>query len=370
VIAGTVSAATAGPAPGPAPGKAPEKAPKAAEGAGHGAAAATGSPNASRFPLGDPDTVRAEDGRYVTYGTTVRAGRGQRCGGARGRLHVPVLVHGSGDAERNGMADCASGDALPGGPGSWAKSGPAVWAPGVARYRGHYVMYYTAVRKGSAGKRCIGRAVAKSARGPFRSAGLWSCPSGGRWALDANPFVNGRSLYVTYRDDGVAKGAETGISTVRTDSSGRAVRKTRRTALKSTDIGWETRKNRGASAHIVENPAMWRAADGRWYLMYSGNRWDSARYATGIARCGRSPLPASRCRPLQHGARRPYFGFRGAAGVHPFRGLPQNHRGPGGMDVFTGADGRPHVVWHWWNGGVRHPMTGVLTRGAGGFSVS
>ncbi|WP_334553586.1 hypothetical protein [Micromonospora sp. CPCC 205714] len=34
---------------------------------------------------------------------------------------------------------------------------------------------------------------------------------------------------------------------------------------------------------MVENPSMWRAADGDWHLMYSGNNWDSARYATGIA---------------------------------------------------------------------------------------
>jgi arabinan endo-1,5-alpha-L-arabinosidase len=319
----------------------------------------------STFQLADPDTVRAKDGKYVTYGTTVPAGRGKRCGGATGRLYVPVLVHGSGSTV--GMTNCASDDALPGGPGSWAEPGGAVWAPGVARHGDHYFMYYTASRKGS-GQKCIGRAISGSARGPFRNAGVWACPPGGRWAIDANPFVSGGSLYVTYRDDAITAGAETGISTVRTDSEGKPLWKTRRDALKSTDITWDTRRS-NSSTHVVENPSMWRMSDGHWYLMYSGNNWDSARYSTGIADCGTSPLPGSRCKPIRRGVERPYFGFTGTNGLGPYRGLPQNRRGPGGMDVFAAADGSPRVVWHWWDGGPRYPMTGVLGRGADGFYV-
>ncbi|MGP4110892.1 family 43 glycosylhydrolase [Streptomyces sp. 4N509B] len=321
--------------------------------------------SSSAFPLADPDTVRARDGRYVTYGTTVPAGRGRRCDGATGRLFVPVLVHGSGNTV--GMTDCASGDALPGGPGAWAEPGAAVWAPGVARFGDRYVMNYTATRKG-AGQKCLGRAVSTSARGPFRNAGGWACPPAGRWAIDANPFVSGGSLYVTYRDDPVATGPETGVSTVRTDAEGRALWNTRRTVLLSTDATWDTRKS-ASGTQVVENPSMWRMPDGRWYLRYSGNNWDSARYATGVAECGTSPLPTSRCRPLRRGVERPYFGFTGTAGLGPYHGLPGNHRGPGGTDVSAAADGGPRVVWHGWDGGPRFPMTGVLGRGADGFVV-
>jgi hypothetical protein len=340
-------------------------------GAGSAEAAASGSDDvstaaySSTFPLADPDTVRARDGSYVTYGTTVPAGRGRRCDGATGKLHVPALVHGSGN--RVGMTDCASGDALPSGPGGWAEPGGAIWAPGVARYGDRYFMFYTASRKGSRQK-CIGRAVASSARGPFRNVGGWACPPDGRWAIDANPFVGGGRLYVTYRDDAITNGAETGISTVRTDSEGRAIWRTRRDVLKSTDITWDTRTG-NSSSHVVESPSTWRMPDGHWYLMYSGNNWDSPRYATGIADCGTTPLPASRCDPVRRGERRPYFGFTGDRGIDPYRGLPQNHRGPGGMDVFAAADGSPRVVWHWWDSGPRFPMTGVLERGTGGFSV-
>ncbi|MFW6720977.1 family 43 glycosylhydrolase [Streptomyces sp. MAR4 CNY-716] len=321
--------------------------------------------NPSSFQLADPDTVRAKDGRYVTYGTTVPAGRGKRCEGATGRLYVPVLVHGSGNTV--GMTDCASGDALPGGPGAWAEPGGAIWAPGVARYGDRYFMFYTASRKGS-GQKCIGRAVAASARGPFRNAGEWACPPGGRWAIDANPFVSGSTMYVTYRDDAIAAGAETGISTVRTDGEGRAVWSTRRDVLKSTDITWDTRGTSGGT-HVVENPSMWRRANGTWYLMYSGNNWDSARYATGIAECGTTPLPSSRCKPLRNGVERPYFGYTGSGGLGPYRGLPGNHRGPGGMDVFAVPDGTLRVVWHWWDGGPRYPMNGALRLNADGYYV-
>lgn len=320
--------------------------------------------DSSTFRLADPDTVRAKDGRYVTYGTTVARGVGKRCD-VRGKLYVPVLVHGSGN--NVGLSDCAAADALPDGPGAWAEPGGAIWAPGVARYGDRYFMYYTASRKGS-GQKCIGVAVSDTARGPFRHHGGWACPPAGRWALDANPFVANGSLYVTYRDDAITRGPETGISTVRTNGEGRAIWNTRKDMLKSTDIEWDTKKS-GSRAHVVENPSMWKMPDGHWYLMYSANNWDSARYATGIAKCGTSPLGGAGCEPIRQGVRRPYFGFTGDAGLDPYKALPGNRRGPGGMDVFRAANGDPRVVWHWWDGGPRYPMTGLLTRGQDGFAV-
>jgi len=332
------------------------------------AAAAHGVPDfslattESTFPLADPDTVRANDGSYVTYGTTVGAGVGARCG-ATGQLYVPVLAHGSGSSV--GMANCASADAMPAGPGGWASG--AIWAPGVARFGTQYFMYYTASKAGT-GQKCIGRAVSANARGPFTAAGEWACPPAGRWALDANPFVANGSLYVAYRDDAITSGAETGISVVRTDANGWAIWDTRRDALKSTDISWDS-INGNTGTNVVENPSMFRSTDGRWYLAYAGNNWDSVRYSTGIASCGTAPIPASRCVPLQNGVQRPYFGYVGSGGLGPYRGLPGNRPGPGGMDVFTAADGTARVVYHWWNGSTRFPITGVLGRDAGGFLV-
>ncbi|OYO11788.1 hypothetical protein CGZ94_15405 [Enemella evansiae] len=321
-----------------------------------GAEAASAS---SVTPLADPDTLVAENGRYVTYGTSLGKQSG-RCNTTA--KVVPYLVHGSG--ENPGMGECVSGDAMPGGPGAWAQG--AVWAPGVARHGDRYFMYYTASRKGS-GQKCIGRAVSKSATGPFTDGKEWACPPAGRWAIDANPFVSGGKLYVAYRDDAVASGAETGLSVVRVGASGFADWSTRRTLLLSTDIRWDTTGTSGGT-HVIENPSMFRTGNGEWYVTYSGNNWDSPRYATGIARCGTNPLPSKRCSPIGQGVTRPYFGFRGAGDINPLKGLPANHRGPGGMDVFQTPSGDNRVVWHWWNG-QRYVKTGDLKAAGSGFVV-
>ncbi|GAA5149218.1 hypothetical protein GCM10023340_24190 [Nocardioides marinquilinus] len=327
-----------------------------------------GTPSAraagSSFAMGDPDTVLAEDGRYVTYGTTVPPKRGDRCSpAARGKLYVPMLVHGGG--AEVGLTDCASGDALPGGPGAWAVLDSGIWAPGVARYKGRWLMYYTASKRGT-GRKCLGLAVSGSAYGPFRDAGSFVCPAD-RWAIDANPVVRDGTLWVAYRDDGVTSGPETAISVVRADRRGRAVPGSRRTLLRSTDIAWDTRGTDSGS-HVVENPSLF-AHKGRWHLAFAGNQWASPRYATGLAECGPASARPGPCRLLRDGANRPYFGFVGPGGIGPYRRLPGNRRGPGGLDVYTAAGGGLRVTWHWYDGRLRHPTTGTLTHGRGGFRV-
>lgn len=319
----------------------------------------------STFPLADPDTLLTEDGTYVTYGTTVPAGAGERCGAGDGELFVPVLEHGSGNDV--GMSDCAVADAFPGGPGDWAEG--AIWAPGVTKFGDRYFMFYTATKAGT-GQKCVGRAIADNARGPFQDAGEWACGPNGRWAIDANPFVHDGELYVTYRDDAMATAPHTGISTVRTNAEGQAIWDTRRDILSSDKVNWDGKNAWEGQEHTIENPTMWEGGDGHWYVAYAGNNWDSDRYATGIADCGTSPLPDSPCTPINEGAERPYFGFTGDTGINPIKGLPENKRGPGGMDVFTAEDGSYRVVWHWWDGEQRYPMTGVLHQGEDGFSVS
>lgn len=328
------------------------------------ALAATAS---STFPLADPDTLLAKDGTYVTYGTTVGAGVGSRCGGT-GKLYVPYLNHGSGDTV--GISDCAAGDALPSGPGSWAETGGAVWAPGVALFNGTFYMYYAATKKGT-GQKCIGLATSGGAKSAFTNRGEWACPDGGRWALDPDPFVANGKLYVAYRDDAITTGAETGISIVQVGSDGFADWGTRRDALKSTDIGWDSIRISGTT-HVVENPSVFLASgDGHYYLTYSGNNWDSPRYSTGLADCGTNPIPSSRCKPRGDGVNQPYFGYTGSSGLSPFRGLPGDYQGPGAMDVFFTAANRRCVVWAWWDPGTghRYPRIGELKRDDAGFYV-
>ncbi|HEX6686298.1 MAG TPA: family 43 glycosylhydrolase [Candidatus Limnocylindrales bacterium] len=334
------------------------------------ALASTGTSGVSN--LADPDTLQARDGTYVTYGTTVGPGVGPRCGAPADKtLYVPFLNHGSGDTV--GMSDCFAGDALPSGPGAWAvepnDDDNAIWAPGVTEFNGTFYMYYTATKAGT-GQKCIGYATSGGAKSPFTNRGEWACPSTGRWAIDADPFVANGRLYVTYRDDAITTKPNTGISIVQVRADGSAIWDTRVDALKSTDLVWESTRISGET-HVIENPTIFLGGENHYYLMFSGNNWRSVRYATGIADCGTSPLPSSRCTLLRDGVNQPYFGYNGTGGLGPYRGLPGNHPGPGGMSAFYTQNGRRCVVWHWYNPETdrRRPIIGELKRDDGGFYV-
>ncbi|AXK31858.1 hypothetical protein DVA86_03545 [Streptomyces armeniacus] len=322
----------------------------------------------SRFRLADPDTVPTNKNDYITYGTS---SSGKKCGGGSGGFKVPMLRHGSGGDV--GIADCAIGDALPRkNIGAWADKSSGVWAPGVVKHGGKYLMYYTISKKGSKQK-CIGLATAKGASGPFKDGSKhpWACPPSGRWVIDANPYVSGGKLYVVYRDDQVTRGIESGVSVVGAGRNGWADKgfSSRRTVLTSKNIAWDSTKNAGNN-HIVENPSMFKVGK-TWYLAYSANAWKSARYATGIAKCGTKPIPQKRCSPIRDGVKRPYFGFKGKAGLGPWRGLPGNHAGSGGMDVFRAHNGGHRAVYHWYqrSSGKRFPVTGNFVWQDGGFAV-
>lgn len=329
----------------------------------------------SAFPFADPDTI-ATGTRYVTYGTTTPPGVGD-CGkpvwGAK--YYVPYMVHGSGEAISFGVCtDADSGDAMPAGPGAWAEKSRGVWAPSVVYHGGRFILFYAASRKGSLspqhpeGQKCIGKAYAASARGPFVDAGEFACPPNGRWALDPDAFVDNGQLYVVYRDDNVNGFPETGISVVAADKNGVANWATRRTLLYSTDLSWESV---GSAARTIENPSMMKISNGRWYLFFSGNDWNSRRYATGIADCGTSPLPAARCSQTQ-GSDHSYFGYQPSA-TAPERGLPLNKMGPGGMSLFRTFGGQARVVWHYIDSEspspTRHSIIGELAFTNGEWSV-
>lgn len=312
------------------------------------------------LPVTGPDTIpiAGADG-YITYGASTNAprsvcGKPKAMGSAKHPKNcwVPYVVHGKGS--KVGYAEQVTGDALRGGPGRWVNRNLGIWAPSVVHYRGKYYMFYTASQKGTAadpqerGRKCIGVATSTSARGSFRARSTpMFCRKGG-WAIDAEAFV-GRSngnLYVTFRDDAATSGRETAISVVRLDTSVRKVVKRKR-LLTSKAISWEGNTRQGT--HIIENPSMIRAGDGTWWLFYSGNSWQTKKYATGIAKCGKDPI--SSCRPFP-GKDRPYFGYVGDGGLSgphkPIAKLPRNQKAPGGMSVFRArGHGGMRAVWNY-----------------------
>lgn len=329
----------------------------------------------SAFPFADPDTI-ATGTRYVTYGTTSPLGVGD-CGKSvwGAKYYVPYMVHGSGESISLGVCtDEDSGDAMPAGPGAWAEKSRGIWAPSVVKHGGRFILFYAATKKGTStaanpeGQKCIGKAFADGARGPFVDAGEFACPPNGRWALDPDAFVDGGQLYVVYRDDNVNSFPQTGISVVAADKNGAANWATRRTLLFSTDLSWES----VSSAHnTIENPSMMKIGDGHWYLFFSGNDWNTRRYATGIADCGTSPLPAARCSQTQ-GTGHSYFGYQPSA-TSPEKGLPYNKMGPGGMSLFRTFGGKARVIWHFIDkesdAPSRHAIVGELSFSGGEWAV-
>lgn len=313
--------------------------------------------------LADPDRFLASDFTY-TYATSRRGI--DACGNPLwgGKYYVPVIkTLGSSLGD-----ECIDGDAMPSGAGSWAASDSDIWAPSISYFSGKYFLHYSAMKPG--GQWCIGRATASSPMGPFSNQQEFACPPAGRWAIDPDVFVESSEVYLTYRDDAIASGVETGISAVKLNSDGHAIWGTRKDLLRSDlDVGWEGPTPSGVN--VVENPSLVKFGS-TYYLLFSGNHWNSKKYSIGIATCGSTPLPASRCKVIQSTSR-PYFGYSGAGGLNPLRTLPDNKPGPGGMATTTTYKGTPssQVVWHWWESNDnRRLRAGTLSRGTDGwFSV-
>lgn len=306
----------------------------------HVAAPAAAGPGDTRVPMQDPHTVWDGGGSDYTFGSTQRGYDG--CTVAWNTYRVPWIRHAAGGGTGSTLGGtCYGGDALAEAPDHGADLNDQIWAPSVVRFGGQYIMHYTARKQGT-GQRCIWRATSDTMTGPYKTQSEWACPPGGRWAIDPAAFVAGGQLYVTYRDDYAYNvPGQSAISVVRTNSAGEALWDTRRTALTSADVSWDTTR---LGESMVENPVMVPWSNGHYYLFFSGSDWATDRYATGIADCGTSPLPASRCKPLE-GANRPYFGYSGSTPA-PFRTLPTNQRGPGGMTPYRSAGGW-RATWHW-----------------------
>lgn len=230
---------------------------------------------------------------------------------------------------------------------AWAVPG-ATWAPSVLERGGRWVLYY-AVRHRDSGRQCISAATAGSPAGPFvdNSSAPLVCELGQGGSIDPSPFIAGDgTAYLLWKSEGETAGgvavlrsqalAADGLSLVGSSS-----------ALATVDAAWEGR--------TVEGPSMVATAGGL-VLLYSANRWDSAAYAVGAARCD-SPLGP--CRKVGAVLR--------TSGAMV---------GPGGAEAFIDAAGAVRVAFHAWQGDdVGHPNSrylhiGTLTTSGGGVSIT
>jgi hypothetical protein len=232
--------------------------------------------------------------------------------------HVPILTSGGlfGTAARH--------DVLPDLP-KWSTPG-YVWAPSLLERGDQYVLYYT-TREASSGSQCISYALGDDPGGPFTdsSSGPFICPDGGG-AIDPEPFVDGNgTAYLLWK----SYNGETGIMAQQLAPNGtELVGPT--SLLAVADQGWE--------AGIVEAPTM-LAADGQYYLFYSGNDWDTADYAIGYAVCS-SPMG-----PCVKPSQTPWLTGSATA------------QGPGSPSVFLDAHGDTWLAFHSWvRGKVGYPQ--------------
>lgn len=254
--------------------------------------------HASDFP--DPFVLRV-DGTYYAYGTN---GNGKEVQ----TLTSTDLVHWR-----------AGGDALP-DVGRWAYPGKT-WAPEVlARDDGSFVLYYTA----NGGGQCVGRAVGEDPAGAF--VDRWReplvCQRSEGGSIDASPFRDDDgSLYLLWKNDGNALGRTTYLYGQRLSSDGTELEGEPQ-RLASNDVRWE--------GGVVEAPTLWKE-DGRYYLFYSGEAFDSELYAVGYATC-EGPL-----------------GPCDDAGENPILKTGCGAHGPGHQALVRDAEGDTWIVYHAWD---------------------
>jgi beta-xylosidase len=219
------------------------------------------------------------------------------------------------------------GDALPKLP-SWASPAAGLtWAPAVLARGSSYVLYYVA-RDVASGFQCISRAVSASPDGPYtdESARPFVCQSSGMCgSIDPSPFVDvdGRAYLVWKSDENSTLcHAATRLWSQALSDDGLEVVGTP-AVLVTADRPWEGK--------LIEGPSMWRH-DGKYFLFYSANGYESARYAVGYATCAGATGP---CEKRTTNA--------------PLLGSERETLGPGGEELFADAAGRTWMAYHAWS---------------------
>lgn len=212
---------------------------------------------------------------------------------------------------------------------AWAEESKSfTWAPSVLARNGQFVLYYT-TRLAAAERQCIGYAVSDSPEGPFVDSGeapfVCQLEEGG--SIDPEPFVDrDGTLYLLWKNDGNCCGLPIFIYAQRLSEDGlRLIGEPVR--LIAYDQEWET--------PLIENPSM-VVHDGKYYLIYSGNWWESRNYAVGYAVC---ETPLGPCVKPQN---------------EPVLASAGRHVGPGGASFFRDASNNLWVAYHAW----REPYVG------------
>jgi hypothetical protein len=252
------------------------------------------------FDFPDPDVITV--GRtYYAYATNSVAG------------NIQII------ASQDLTQWSAIGNALPSLP-SWAKPNNT-WAPSVTRANGSFLMYY-AVDVAATGAQCISVATATSAQGPFvdTSTGPLECQQALGGSIDPSTFTDANGTpYLVWKSGGPGTSR---IWTEQLNAAGTGFASgANPTMLLVPDQAWE--------AGTVEAPDL-VLANGHYFLFFSGNDWNGANYAVGVATC---TGPLGPCVDAAPG---------------PILASGDGVAGPGGESVFTDMSGATWIAFHSW----------------------
>ena len=259
------------------------------------------------FDFPDPDVILV-GGTYFAYGTNSVAG------------NIQII-------ESTNLTNwTVVGNALPTIP-SWAAP-DATWAPAVAQIGGAYVLYYAADVAGpGGGEECISVATAGQPQGPFtdNSVSPLECQPALGGSLDPSPFIDtDGKVYLEWKSNGGAGPATIWSEQLDPAGTGFAANATP-VQLLEPDQGWE--------GGVVEAPDL-VTSGGRYFLFYSGNNWDSAGYAVGVATCTGPLGPCTK------------------PSSQPILATSSTTQGPGGESVFTDASGSYWMAFDGWIAGA------------------
>jgi beta-xylosidase len=277
-----------------------------------------------------PDPFLARFGRtYFAYAT------GNQIGGAQ--MNVQLI------RSRDLKSWTAPAEAFPAAtlPAWVDKSHPQVWAPEVMKIGERFVLYYNArhatltraegppqdkvVRQ----RHCLGAAVADGPEGPFTSVDTpLVCSEFPDGVIDANPFHDGDSLYLYFKDDGNCCGRGSAIHVQGLSADGLAAVGPATKLIANND---EPGSHDDWEWLVVEAPTMVKRANS-YVLFYSGNFFGNKNYSVAYLHC---ESPRGPCRDP---GENPILWSHGETPLI----------GPGHQSILE-LGGRTQLFFHGWN---------------------
>jgi beta-xylosidase len=204
----------------------------------------------------------------------------------------------------------------------WARPSISLtWAPSAQPVPGGWVLYYS-TEDAALQVECIGAAFATDPSGPYtdRSGRPLVCQPGMGGSIDPSVVraASGPDRFLVWKNDGNAVGRPPAIWEAQLAPGGMGLVGPAHRLI-GASRPWED--------GIVEGPSMLADTRGGYWLFFSGGRWQSDHYGTGLWWCARVNGP---CRP-SHGER---FLTSTAGAVSP-----------GGFETFDNLDGRLWASW-------------------------